>query len=57
MGSGAVLVLVRSKQACRRVMMVRHGEAFSMHKWTNNHRRTVHAYIHDRIQMHRPVSV
>lgn len=56
-GLGCWLVLVGSKQACRRVMMGRNGEAFSMHKWTNNHGRTVHACIHDRIQMHRPVSV
>ncbi len=57
MGLGCWLVFVGSKQARRRAMMVRHVEAFSMHKWTNNHRRTVHACIHDRIQMHRAVPV
>lgn len=55
LGSGEEngLAWVRSKWAYRRVLMVKHG-AFSMHKWTNNQRQalTVHAYIHERIQVH-----
>lgn len=51
-GLGRRLVCVGSKRACSGLVMVRHCEAFSMHKWTNIHRqaRTVHACIHDRMR-------
>lgn len=51
-GLGRRLVCVGSKRACSGLVMVRHCEAFSMHKWTNIHRqaRKVHACIHDRIR-------
>lgn len=57
-GLGRGLVQVGSKRACSRAMAVRHREAFSMHKRTNNHRRvqTVHAYIHDRVETHTTLS-